>query len=86
MPPPPRTVDVVVAATRAGGIGVGGGLPWHLPTDMAFFKAVTARTRDPALHNAVVMGRKTWASISPKFRPLRGRVNVVLSSSADTRQ
>ena len=82
----PRTVDVVVAATRSGGIGIDGGLPWHLPTDMAFFKAVTLKTRDPSLQNAVIMGRKTWASIAPKFRPLKGRVNVVLSSNPATRQ
>lgn len=84
--PAMRPVDVIVAATPAGGIGAGGALPWHLPSDMALFKAVTSRTRDPTLQNAVIMGRKTWASIPPKFRPLKGRLNVVLSGNADARQ
>ncbi|KAI9808382.1 MAG: dihydrofolate reductase [Pycnora praestabilis] len=29
--------------------------------------------------NAVIMGRKTWLSIPPRFRPLAGRINVVVS-------
>jgi dihydrofolate reductase len=33
--------------------------------------------------NAVVMGRKTWESIPPKFRPLKGRWNAVISRTGN---
>lgn len=63
-------------------LNAGGTLPWQLPGDMAYFKELTSRTADPAKQNAVVMGRKTWESIPAKFRPLRGRLNVVLTRGA----
>lgn len=31
------------------------------------------------------MGRKTWDSIPPRFRPLKGRLNVVVSRNQDAR-
>lgn len=69
---------LVVAADEALGIGRAGGLPWRLPGEMAYFKRLTTGARD-GLQNAVIMGRKTFDSIAPKFRPLAGRLNVVLS-------
>ena len=48
---------------------------------MAYFKELTVRTLDPAKQNAVIMGRRTWESIPQKFRPLAGRLNIVLSRS-----
>ena len=46
---------------------------------MAHFKDVTSTPPSPGMTNAVIMGRKTWESIPPKFRPLPGRINVILS-------
>ena len=77
-----RAFQIVVAATKDEmGIGLDGALPWRLPKDMAYFKAVTSRVDEPGARNAVIMGRKTWESIPAKFRPLPGRLNVVLSAS-----
>jgi dihydrofolate reductase len=76
------TMDIVVAADEGRGIGVGGKLPWRLPGDMAHFRKLTSHTEKPGKRNAVIMGRKTWESIPPKFRPLPQRLNMVLSRSA----
>ena len=50
-------------------IGRDGALPWRLPEDMKFFRALT--TSHP-----IVMGRKTWDSLG---RALPNRRNIVLS-------
>ena len=65
-------IGLVWAQTPAGVIGDGGGIPWHVPEDMAHFREVTAG-------GTVVMGRATWQSLPERFRPLPGRRNVVLS-------
>jgi dihydrofolate reductase len=68
-------IAVVVAYARNRTIGRDGGLPWHLPSDMQHFRELTTG-------GTVVMGRKTYASIPEKFRPLPGRRNMVLSRDA----
>ncbi|CAM4194417.1 dihydrofolate reductase [Roseateles saccharophilus] len=65
-------VTLVAAVARDGAIGRDNALLWHIPEDMARFKALTAG-------KPVVMGRRTWDSLPPKFRPLPGRRNLVVS-------
>ncbi|KAH7104779.1 dihydrofolate reductase-like domain-containing protein [Auriculariales sp. MPI-PUGE-AT-0066] len=73
------SLTLIVAATVSNGIGHNGGLPWKLPREMAYFKRITTGAA-ASMYNEVIMGRNTWESIPPRFRPLAGRVNVVLSS------
>jgi dihydrofolate reductase len=75
--------EIVVAADEGGGIGKEGRLSWKLPGDTAFLKRITSETKDPAKRNAVVMGRKTWETIPPRWRPLPGRLNIVVSRRVD---
>ncbi|KAI3399062.1 hypothetical protein diail_7862 [Diaporthe ilicicola] len=81
----PLELTLVLAATRDMGIGLRGTLPWTgLKREMAYFARVTKRlptSVESPVMNAVIMGRKTWESIPPKFRPLKGRLNVVISRS-----
>ncbi|ANZ43609.1 dihydrofolate reductase [Lentzea guizhouensis] len=58
------------AANRV--IGRDNAIPWHVPEDMKRFRELTTGA-------AVLMGRRTWESLPPRFRPLPGRRNIVLS-------
>jgi dihydrofolate reductase len=65
-------IGLVWAQSANGVIGRDGTLPWRLPEDMKHFRSLTAGA-------AVLMGRRTWESLPPRFRPLPGRRNLVLS-------
>jgi dihydrofolate reductase len=69
-------LGLIYAQSRNGVIGRGGVLPWHLPEDLAHFRRTT-------LGAPVIMGRKTWESVPPRFRPLPGRKNIVITRDAD---
>ena len=73
------SLTLIVAATSTNGIGVLASLPWRLSKEMAYFAKVTKAVANTGAMNAVIMGRKSWESIPPKYRPLAGRVNVVVS-------
>ncbi|ODH46258.1 hypothetical protein GX48_07657 [Paracoccidioides brasiliensis] len=80
---------------RCLGIGHGGTLPWpSIKADMKFFSRVTTHAPPHSLPssldstgtgravtavNAVIMGRRTYDSLPTRFRPLPGRVNVVVT-------
>jgi dihydrofolate reductase len=69
-------ISLIFARAANGVIGRDGTMPWHLPEDLAHFKRLT--------HGCpVIMGRKTWDSLPPKFRPLPGRANIVITRQAD---
>lgn len=69
------TLALIAALDRQRGIGRGGELLWHERADQQHFRAVT-------MGCPVIMGRKTWDSLPPKFRPLPGRRNVVVTANA----
>jgi dihydrofolate reductase len=68
-------ISIIVAVSQNGVIGKDNTLIWKLPDDMRFFKQKT-------MGHCVITGRKNYESIPPKFRPLPGRTNIVLSRDA----
>lgn len=69
-------LNLIFACADNGVIGRDNALPWHLPEDLAHFRQLT-------LGCPVLMGRKTWDSLPPRFRPLPGRLNLVLTRQRD---
>ncbi|MEI6119380.1 MAG: dihydrofolate reductase [bacterium] len=63
-----------ISSNRA--IGKDNKLLFHINEDMAFFKRMT-------MGSIVIMGRKNWESIPIKFRPLPGRINIILTRQTD---
>ena len=68
----PSELILIAAVARNGAIGRNNGLLFQDPVDQRHFRQVT-------MGCPVVMGRKTWDSLPPRFRPLPGRRNVVVS-------
>jgi dihydrofolate reductase len=71
-----RKVGLIWAQDIDGIIGNEGQLPWTLPEDLKHFADVTKGS-------AVIMGRKTWDSLPESSRPLKGRLNMVLTRQPD---
>ena len=64
-------ISLIVAMDKNRVIGRGGGIPWHLSSDFAYFKRLTNG-------HPIIMGRKTFESIG---RALPGRTNIVITSN-----
>ena len=69
-------LHLIYACAANGVIGKDNTIPWHIPEDMVHFKQLTQDC-------SVIMGRKTWDSLPPRFRPLPGRTNIVVTRQGD---
>lgn len=70
-----RGFSVIAAVEKNFGIGKDGKIPWDLPSDMKHFTRITKGTG----RNIVIMGRTTWESLPAHHKPLKDRINIVIS-------
>ena len=68
-----KKISLIAAVARNGVIGNGKELPWRLPIDMKHFMDTTE-------NSICVMGRGNWESIPLKWRPLKNRTNIVMTT------
>jgi dihydrofolate reductase len=68
-------LNIIVSAGKNGVITQGVKMPWDLPEELAHFKSLTKG-------NAVIIGRKTWESLSKESRPFPDCHNIVLSQNS----
>lgn len=69
-------ISMIVARAQNGAIGKDNSMIWHLPDDMQFFK-------DSTRNHHILMGRKNYDSLPEMFRPLKNRVNIVITRNKD---
>jgi dihydrofolate reductase len=72
--------SIIVACTQNGLIGINGKIPWYLPDDLIHFKKITTNTTHLDEKNIVIMGRKTWESLPELIKPLKNRINIIIST------
>ncbi|XP_032675586.1 dihydrofolate reductase isoform X1 [Odontomachus brunneus] len=75
-------LELIAAACENMGIGIKGNLPWRLKTEMEYFTRMTTKTKDNNKKNVVLMGRRTWDCLPKKYKPLKDRINIVLTSQS----
>ena len=79
---------LIVAHDQVFGIGKNNQLPWHIKGDLKFFQTITTTLPSCSLagkqqQNGLIMGRLTWQSLPEAYRPLKERVNIVLTQNDD---
>ncbi|MEQ8924815.1 MAG: dihydrofolate reductase [Fulvivirga sp.] len=65
-------ISMIAAVAENRVIGKDNDLVWRLPDDMKFFMQKTTG-------HHVIMGRKNFESLPPKFSPLPNRTNIVVT-------
>ena len=71
--------SLILASSVNGGIGYDGSMAWNIRDEIDLFKKITTDVNCYLKKNAVIMGRNTWNSLP--YKPLKNRINIVLSSN-----
>ena len=79
--------NIVVCTDNNYGIGKNNNIPWKYSKDIEYFKNLTIGNNTDLRFeklNVVIMGNNTYNSIPSSFKPLKDRINMILSKSVDS--
>jgi len=69
-------MEAILAIDSNNGLSKEGIIPWKCVKDLNFFYKTTK-------NNVVIMGKNTYLSLPDNIRPLKNRLNIVLTSRPD---
>ncbi len=75
-------ISCILAIDEENGIGKNNAIPWKVSADLKYFNKTTTPFSNYDATNVVIMGKNTWNSIPEKNRPLKDRINIILSQSS----
>ena len=75
-------INLIVCTDSKFGIGKNNTLPWHYSKDLEFFKNSTISNNSKKI-NIVIMGNNTYKSLPETRRPLKHRLNIVLTKNIE---
>ena len=79
-------MNIIVALNKKNnGIGMNNKIPWNISNDLKNFQQITSKTFKDNTKNMVVMGHNTWKSIPTTHKPLKNRINIVLTRNTDVK-
>ena len=69
-------MEAILAIDSNNGLSKEGIIPWNNKKDLNFFYKKTK-------NNVVIMGKNTYLSLPENIRPLKNRLNIILTSNPD---
>ena len=74
-------LNLIYCKNNYGVIGYNNDLLFNIPEDMKYFKNITSQEYIKGHKNIVIMGYNTWKSIPDKYKPLKDRINIIITKN-----
>ena len=74
-------LNLIYCKNNQNVIGYDNNLLFTIPEDIKYFKTITSQEYVKDEKNIVIMGYNTWKSIPEKYKPLKNRINIIITKN-----